>query len=334
MKRSEMPNAGLPMFIDPEKNMAAMPENFLDSWYVNATVILDGRPVGIQYHQQNQATPFGLMCNSEFAIMDGGDKSYNPYAVMVPVDEANGASSECLNVCSSWGALTGNNKVMSLKLASDECSLDITLENKGDLLINGTMGMLRFIGTDSYQFAYPNLIMNGSLTIRGKKYDLVNEHAWFDRQWGIPGTEISGESVLRLPDVLQVSWVWFGLPLTPEYDEFMSFWDAVDGRGRHTFATVRTKDGKQINVLCDAVYSETWTGSMCEPGNTYPKKTRVICEEIGLDITLDNMIDNPESGNPMICGCQDLVHVTGTYKGSTVDTYTVLEIVNNVCGEL
>ena len=221
---------------------------------------------------------------------------------------------------------------MTLKLQSEDCSLDVTLENKGDLLINGTMGMMRFIGCDSYQFAYPNLVMNGTLTVGGKTYNLVNEHAWFDRQWSDRNTE--GESVLRLPGVLQVSWVWFGLPLNPEKTEFFSFWDTVDLRGRHTFATVRTAEGKQVNVLCKAEYSNFWTGSLCEPGNTYPRTTRIVSEEIGLDITLESGIDNPESGNPMIAGCQDLCHVLGTYKGQQVDAYTVLEIVNNVCGEL
>ena len=334
MKRTDMPNAGLPMFVFPEKDLNAKPGNFLDSWYVNAAVQLEDRVVGIQYHQQNQTTPFGELCNSEFALMDGSDRSYHPYAVMVPVDEANGASADELNVYSSWGALTGDKNVMTLKLASDECKLDVTLENKGDLLINGTMGMLRFIGCDSYQFAYPNLVMNGTLTIGDKEYKLVNEHAWFDRQWGIPGTEIPGESVLRLPDMLQVSWVWFGLPLTADKTEFMSFWDAVDGRGRHTFATILTKEGKQVNVLCDTTYSNLWTGSLCEPGNSYPRTTHVVVKEMDLDITLESGIDNPESGNPMICGCQDLVHVTGSYKGQAIDTYTILEIVNNVCGDL
>lgn len=334
MRRDQMPNAGLPMFVFPEKDLVGFdrPDVLVDSWYVNAVVMLDGRPVGIQYHQQNQGTPFGMMCNSEFAIMDGGDHSYNPYAIMCPVDEQNGASFDKLNVYSSWGALTGDDKVMYLKLKSDECALDVTLENKGELLVNGTMGLLHFIGTDSYEYGYPNLIMNGTLTIRGKEHKLVNEHAWFDRQWGFQS--IPGEMVLRLPDVLQVSWVWFGLPLTPGYDEFISFWDAVDARGRHNFATILTKNGKQVNVLCETEYPETWTGTFCEPGNTYPKKAHVACKEIDLDITLDSMIDNPESGNEMICGCQDLVHVTGTYKGNAVDTYTILEIVNNVCGEL
>lgn len=331
MRRDQMPNSGLPLFVNPVKDLPAKEGNFMDSWYVNACVQVEGRVLGIQYHHQLQGSPMGLLCNSEFALMDGTDHSYHPYALMCPVDENNGSDGTKLNAFSAWGALTGDEKKMTLKLASEDCQLNVTLENKGDLLINGTMGMIRFIGCDSYQFAYPNLVMNGTLTVAGKEYKLVNEHAWFDRQWS--DRAIEGESVLRLPGVLQDSWVWFGIPLSPAKEEFLSFWDTVDQTGRHIFATVRTKDGQQKNVLCKTEYSDFWTGTMCEPGNTYPRTSRIIAEEIGLDITLKSMIENPESGNAMICGCQDLCHVTGTYNGAPVDTYTVLEIVNNVCGE-
>jgi len=51
-----------------------------------------------------------------------------------------------------------------------------------------------------------------------------------------------------------------------------------------------------------------------------------------MEVTLTALLDEPEfSHKGAATGCQSLCAVSGSYKGSPVDTMIVLEMIGNVC---
>lgn len=329
MRKNLLPNNGLPMFAHPETDLFAHENPMMDSWYVNAGLEIDGEILGIQWHQQSQQTPMGEFCMAEFAISNGKTHEYFPYGSMVPVSEVAGADKDKLNVFSPLGVLSGDSNEMELHIASEDVKLDITLKNNGQILYNGTMGMIMFLGTDSYQFSYPNLDMNGTLVIGDKEYKIENQKAWFDRQWSF--TPIPGESVIPIPGNKVLSWMWIGMNLTEDGTESVSLWDAYGKNGKNAFATICYEDGKNVNYLMDVEYDDIWKSE--KSGKYYPRTLRVNIPEAELSFTTESLIEDPESVHEMISGCQDLVRIRGTYRRKQIERVIGLEIVGDLCGE-
>lgn len=330
MRKNLLPNNGVPLFIDDAEDLTAKKDVLFDSWYVKAEVETDGGHIGIQWHHQTQnVAPGQDIVVAEFAIMNGTTHEYLPFGAGGPVSEENGASAEELKVVSSLGIFTGNKNKMELHLASDTASLDVEMVSCGELLTNGTTGLLHFIGSDSYEYSYPNMDMNGTLKIREKTYEIKNAKAWFDRQWAT--MRIDTESILEIPGKKHLSWLWLGMPLTEDGSENISLWDAYGAKGRNAFATIQWKDGTQDNVLCDIAYDGIWKSE--KSGSHYPKTVSISIPKAKINLKLESVIDNPESASDLTSGCQDLCHVTGNYGSQKIDRYNVLEIVGDLCGE-
>lgn len=330
MRKNLLPNNGVPLFIDPEKDLIAKTVTtggLFDSWYMNACVVLDGKPIGLQWHHQVQEAPQGIVTLSEFAVSDGELHKYFPHGLAAPFSETCGAAGDRMAVYSPLCSLSGDRNKMHLTITAEDCSMDVTLEG-GDLLCNGTMGLVRFIGADSYQYSFPNMKMNGTLTLNGKEYQLTDQTAWFDRQWSI--VSLPGEHIMDIPGCVRLSWLWFGLGLPT--GEYISLWDAYGCKGKNAFATILRKDGTNENVLVDVIYENIWTSK--HTGCHYPREVIVKVPTEDLELKLVSLIDNPEADTVVVNSCQDLCKVTGTCKGQPINDLVVLEIVGDICGEV
>ena len=328
MRKNLLPNNGVPLFVDCEKDLPphVLDGGLFDSWYICATLDQDGKKLGIQWHHQIQETPQGIVTLSEFAISDGTTHKYFPHGLCLPLSPENGADRDKLNVYSNICSLTGDRNKMQFKVMADDCSMDVTLEG-GDVLYNGTMGMVRFLSADSYQYSFPNMKMNGVLKIGDTEYRIVDQTAWFDRQWSI--VSHPGEHIMEVPGCVRLAWLWFGLNM-PNGEHF-SLWDAYGCRGKEAFATIASPDGSQRNVLIDVTYSDIWTSE--RTGCHYPRTVEVEVPSEDIHLKLTSMIDNPEADTVVVNSCQDLCTITGTCKGLPVDDLVVLEIVGDICGE-
>ena len=66
MKKFELENKGIPIFIDDVKDLPAKKGTHMDSWYVISSFELDGVQYGFEWHQQS------IDCNfvtAEFLMM-------------------------------------------------------------------------------------------------------------------------------------------------------------------------------------------------------------------------------------------------------------------------
>ena len=323
-------NKGIPLYVDVERDLTAKPNANPDSWYVISNFECDGKQLGFMWHQQiGPDGTGGWIQTIEFLQMDADENVWNNNSFVEPVSETSGADSDKLRVYSSIGELSGDYTRMTLKLTVDDGALDVTLTPKKDILYNGTTGLLFFLGgINSYEYAYPNMDIEGTFTLKGTEYSIQGATAWFDRQWGDEydpnansGTQASSQ---------MGAWLWLGMPLNAEKGSSISLWDSYSGDGRYAFATVLHEDGTQINVRADVTYKRIWESK--NTGNKYPYDVHIVIPEEELELTLSSVIDEPEfyrEGSP-ITGCQSFCKVAGVYKGETIDRYAILEMVGDL----
>jgi len=332
-----MNNKGLPLSVDAINDLHRKRGIAYDSWYIKADFESDGHILGFTWHQGMLHTPDGKeIVSAETVFMDATEDTWINKDLTAPESSENNCSYDELNVYSSWGSLKGNRETMSLTLDLGENKLDIKLTPQEEVLYNGASGLITFNGTPSYQYSFPNMIMEGTFTIKGKTYEVKNSTAWFDRQIGkverldilqeganLDGTLVPGKS----------TWLWLGLALGEERKEAISLWDIYSGNTRYAFATIADKFGAQTNAVADITYDEVWTSS--KTGNKYPKVLTIKVAAVDFEVKLTSYSnsENVEFVRDIqgLEGCQCLYHGIGTYKGQKIDRAVNLEMIGNLC---
>lgn len=330
MRKNLIKNQGIPLYVNPAKDMPAQKGAEIDSYYVISNFECEGEQLGFMWHQQIIDTnSVGGFLTAEFLLMNGSKNIWSNNSIALPVSDAAGADYDKMKVYSPLGCLTGDTEQMNLKLQVDEGSLDVILTPKKNVLYNGTTGMLQFLGDiDSRQFAFPDMNIEGIFTLRGKTYPIENTTAWFDRQWGFDGNP----NTINGTGMAKPSWLWLGMTINND-GSAISLWDSYGKDGRFAFATILHPNGTQVNVVADVTYNNIWVSD--KSGNSYPYFTHISIPSEDLQMSLTAVIEKPEffrEGND-IAGCQSFCKVTGSYKGEPVDRYVILEMVGDLCGE-
>ncbi|MDO4248658.1 MAG: lipocalin family protein [Neisseria sp.] len=155
----------------------------------------------------------------------------------------------------------------------------------------------------SYQFAFPNMDVSGTLRLHDEVIKIQDTTAWLDRQWRYPTPENSGFDFLgNLP-----SWLWLGITLNPAQTAALSLGDVCYGNGEHhAFATLLDENGLQSNHVAELDYRDVWQSE--QTGNSYPARLHIRIPTADIELTLTAMRDNPEfchgGGTVNISGCQ------------------------------
>lgn len=332
--KNDTVNSGVPLFVDTKTDLTARPNAAIDSWYVNCAFEVDGKKLGFEWHQQVVDTEIGKVNNVEFFLMDGTNEIQYPNAYSSIGDNVNYSLSDKLEISSKFGKLTGDTNNMNLKLSSSDGSVDVTMQVK-DELYNGTTGLLNFMG-NSYEYAYPNLVVNGTVNIKGSEYKVKNATAWFDRQWSVKMAQ-TDSSVSKnrwwAPATyadFKASWLWIGMSLTDS--DAISLWDCYTDK-RNCFATLLHEDGTQVNTEMNVKYDDIWTSK--KTGGSYPGKFTIDIPTEDLHLTFTKLSNNSEFTHDTdgIYGCQNLMAVEGKYKGKTINKTVVVELIGNLCGK-
>lgn len=330
MKKNDMKNLGLPLAVDFDRDLPAKKDASFDSWYVICNFEAGGKKLAFEWHQQSVKIAMLKLCTAEFLITDGSRDKCIHNALTEKASKKTGSNTDRLHVFSPWGSLEGDRKEMRLKLSVGSEAVDVVLKPTEQVLCNGTTGLLHFGTNDSYQYAFPNMEITGTLTVEGVPYEITGATAWFDRQWGLEMSKV--ETVGKLKGKFQQNWLWLGMTLNDEHTEAVSLWDTYVLRGRHCFATFVHADGSQNNAVANVEYEGVWTSQ--KSGNQYPKAVHIAVPQEQLELHLTSLITDPEFVREQtgICGCQILCDVTGSYKGAPIARSVVLELINNVCG--
>jgi predicted secreted hydrolase len=329
--KNSLPNRGVPLFVDISKDLVPKADAALDSYYVNCCFEADGKQLGFEWHEMIYRLPQGSFTSTEFLLMNGSENHFFPNTLSEPLKQNNSIPDGQLSIFSSIGELKGDQKEMTLRLQSDKGNVNVVLRPRKEVLYNGTTGLLNLAGSKSYEYAYTNMDVEGTVTIDGKEYKVKNATAWFDRQWsGAPEAVSDGDSM----KIISSSWLWLGMPLNEDLSAAVSLWDLYADGGRNTFATILNKNGTQINIPANISYADIWTSS--KSGNKYPGKVHVTIPEEELDFTLEALITNPDfvhSDGKGVPGCQVLCNAKGTYQGKAFNRTVIVEMIGDLCGK-
>lgn len=320
-----LPNLGVPGFCDPEKDLVAAPGASQDSWYVKGSFEADGKHIGFIWHQHLT----GPVYFGEIVVMEGTENVWVPLTFDEQVAGENGASEKELHVRSSYGALKGGRDKMELAVSHDHGAVDLVLTPKSEVLYNGTTGYLALM-TGSYQFAFPNMDVQGSVTIDGKTYQVPEgTTAWFDRQWSFT---LSSDGLSHKAGKALPAWLWIGTPINEAGTAAISLWDVFKNGTRRSFATILDEEGLQYNVLAEVTYGGIWIHE--GTGNSYPRTVDVSVPAVDLTLSFVAMIDEPvyDHGGGAISGAMSLSTMTGSYRGSPINSHYILEMIGNLCG--
>ncbi|BCH64700.1 hypothetical protein RvVAT039_19160 [Agrobacterium vitis] len=319
--------SGTPLFVDTVKDLASHPLTVLESWYVNAAFESRGKIVGFEWHQS--VTPQGSM--TEFLLMNGSDGIWRPQVASEPASDKVGAATTECHVYSSLGTLKGDRSQFQLKLGSGQNSVDVVLTPQREELYNGTTGLLRFLGSDSYEFAFPNMRAKGSMTIDGDVFPVDAKSVWFDRQWAKSEAADPQEQAKKAEQINQSHWTWLGLTFGASDKCAISFWDVMEPNQRSTFLTYLREDGVQMNVDAQVEYDRIWTSS--DTGQRYPAVAHITAPAINLDIVLTAMLERPEfvyQPGQGHSGCQSLCLVKGKIGANIVSKPAILELIGGI----
>ena len=318
----------VPLFVDAAADLAAKPGGTLGSWYVNCAFESRGRTLGFVWHQGFPAQS----STTKLLLMNATDGRFVPHIRSEPLGDKVGASLSTCNVTSSLGSLSGDRSRLILKVRAGSEALDIVLTPQREELYNGALGVLPLFGTQSFEYAFPNVIAKGTMTLDGVVYEVDSSAAWFDRQWGpleIIDPAAAGKSTSV--DLSRLSWTWLGLTLDPAGRESISFWDVHEPSGqRDTFLTYRRADGVHMVLAAGVGYDRIWTSE--ETGQQYPGLTRITAPEIDLDIEVRMLLSRQEFVNRLgeaQSGCQALCRATGRFGAAVIAKAVIFEMIGS-----
>ncbi len=322
-----MKSSGVSYYVDPRTDLAAKENYSIDSWYVNLYCEVEGKKIGFTWHQGTVDAGIMKMATIEICMMELTENIWFSEATTEQISKTAYASYEKLDVRTSFGGLTGDDKEMRLQLTTKDGEVDITLKPQNALLVNGGSGLINLYNMgDSVQFSWPNMLASGTVTLQGTTYKVQNETAWFDRQWG---TSLSLEDFVSSKDGL--SWMWIGMNPSVEKDGIGAFsvWDTFAKGVRNTFATVIVEDGAQLYAPTEITYSDIWVSK--QTGNKYPNKFHVSIPAAELEVDFSCLVDETEFvhefGN---AGSQSPFSVTGTMRGKTINTNMIVEMIGGI----
>jgi predicted secreted hydrolase len=319
--------SAVPLFVDPVKDLASHTGSVLESWYVNAAFKSRGKVLGFEWHQgiSPQAS------TTEFLVVNGTDRVWRPHVVAEPASDKVGASTTQCRVSSSLGSFSGDRSQFKLQLRSGRNALDVVLTPQREELYNGTTGLLSLMGSNSYEYAFPNMRAAGTVTIDAEVFPVDANSVWFDRQWGQTDGASPDELARRAQLISQAHWNWLGLTFGAGDKAAISFWDIMEPDVRWNFLTYLREDGVQMNVGAKVDYDRIWVSK--DTGQRYPGVAHIVAPAIDLDIVLTAMLERPEFVYPPgqgHSGCQSLCRVSGRVGRTRIDKHAFFEMIGGI----
>lgn len=338
MRKNLLQNNGFPSSVHVAEWLKPVENASVDSWYVKAEFIAEGKQYGFTWHEGITCIPSATdpqtlvkAVTAESLFMDVENDLFISNEITAPISNLNGVDRDRMHVFSQWGELHGDEKTMRLDLIVGENEVHVDLEYNNEVLLNGVTGLIEFGSHSSYEYSFPNMRMNGWFKIQGREYEIQDAYAWFDRQVGLINQKME-------PQLLQPgksNWLWIGMPCLCGEKCTISLWDVYNPGQRNAFATIVFEDGTERNVNCEIKYGGIWKSE--KTGYSYPRNIMIRIPEEDVEITMDCMTSgtNQEfARNPKeLSGCQCLYHATGHFKSYAIDRAANVEMVGDICGE-
>ena len=108
---------------------------------------------------------------------------------------------------------------ISLTARLQNAAFDVEVLPVGDEIYNAGTGYFPLLtNKQNYQYSYPFMKMNGTITVQGKQYNIENDDLWYDRQWN--STEF--RALMNIKEY-GPKWLWHGIK--PDNGMVLSIWE-------------------------------------------------------------------------------------------------------------
>lgn len=222
--------------------------------------------------------------------------------------------------------LAGDLDKMHLRVTGAEAFIDVQMRALGHVLYSGGAGIMKMWDVETYQYAIPEMVTEGFITIQGEVISLSGV-SWFDRQYS--NLPKKSKSMLKS----NPNWIWMHLSFDNHPDK-ISLWDTSQGTSQNEFAwaTVLQPDGSHITAVVEPLISfatDRWKSP--GSGKTYPLKWKVKIQDLDAYLEVRPVFENQEilatdKGDSKYIG---VGYFIGKYKGETVTGFCDLGLVGD-----
>ena len=140
MSKNSIISSGLPLFVDYQCDLKPYKGAPSDSQYVNFAFKAEGKHLGVMWHHQHLKIGPITVAFVELLLLNETDNYVVKETAKIgrPMEKVN-----------------------------RDGEVDLLFKPTSDVLYNGTAGLLPLVGSDSHEFAYPNMTASGTVTMKG-----------------------------------------------------------------------------------------------------------------------------------------------------------------------
>ena len=188
-----------------------------------------------------------------------------------------------LDIGGDWQVRLLDNGDFFIRGGDEKVELELTLHPEKDNVINGDNGYMEMStgGTSAY-YSCTSMSADGGISFEGREMN-VSGDSWLDRQWG----NWKGEAT--------ATYDWFSFRFDDNTELMLySFRDTETGEilPEYNCGTYVDENGKPTNLTDFTVepLDRRWRSE--KTGETYPLKWRVSVPTVGVDITIDALVED------------------------------------------
>lgn len=327
MENKEKTNAGLPLFISPQADLAPKTLDHsipgADSWFLVANVETEDKKhrfaLLIHYVTRGAGEE-----RSTVTIMDITADRYmsNITGKGAILETPGGFEFQSANI--RWRAGAQNMEIES-KASDDSFEVGLKADQKGNVFAYNATGIVPLFGKEivNWEYAFPTMEICGTLSIGKERYEIKGT-GWFDRQWG----PLPIESLLHG----SARWLWVAARLSN--GDVMALWSTKD-KEYYNWVTIQHPDGSYIVTKATTVlddYSDVWKSE--KSGCRWPSSWKVEISdydmELGIRLTnLNQEVLPPEGDTVAGPTLEAAVNLCGTLCGSPITGEGFMELVSS-----
>ncbi|MCD8051809.1 MAG: hypothetical protein LUE89_09045 [Clostridiales bacterium] len=299
------------------------PDYTIDSWFVIGRVEEAGHKINYLFHIMAMHPPIPVERIAKkwqvcFSVMDettgyyhAGDHFYGEKEIQA---EENYFSLKCPNA-----EMSGDWDKMKIYLKEKEFVIDTEATAIHYPVFTRGSSVFDVFGMVVHQMSIPYMKTVGTLTVKGRTYELNGENAtsWFDRQWQKQNFKI------------KTAWSWMAIYL--DNGEVLSVFDAEGETDTPRFMTVLRNDGSlshstNFKPLAEA-QTRTWTSKAS--GNTYATRWDLNLYDYDSTLHVEPVVEQQEIKSDMnkLSKYEGSATVTGTFEGKPVTGRATIEII-------
>ncbi len=322
---------GLLPAVDVAKDMIYKPEFHVNGWFVIGHYDIGGQLVDFMLHFLYLNPPGGFPggvsggVDVNVSITNETTGEYVAHDAFYPNDSITVETRDGkLYFETPTAKMSGDLDHFHAECTIPDGAICVDMEAYGGVLYNGGCGQFpNMFGGTFNQYSMPNWKTQGTVSLHGKRYEIVNGKSWLDRQFQC-----------QTPEYLSTSWKWCWMDINLDNGEILSMWDMrnVDSGLHGAWATIMHPDGHQtvtwMEDWVDGVQA-WWTSPVTE--RKYPvhwtlKIPEFDCEFEVISSPAEQEIAATTARRHKYEGASQ---VTGTYRGEAVKGFCYAEVVGD-----